>query len=189
MDQPTIQGLKKGDAKLQKQVYYRHCDRLMAIALRYVGSVADAEEVLQDTFVRVFEKIADFDPSLGKFEAWSARIAINFALMHLRKNKRFRFEHTDLEKVNISVSNSAPGNLEVEEIQSKIDSLDEKYSVIFNLKTEGYSHQEIADLLGIKTDASKTIFSRARKKLIAVFSSEKPNTKKSKFVSRKNLQL
>lgn len=171
MNQSTLYKLKNENAGVQKQVYYQHCDRLMAIALRYLGSVADAEEILQDTFVRIFEKIGDFDSERGSFEAWSARIAINFALMQLRKKKRFQYEEADLEKVAGSVSNSALSNLETEDIQSKIDSLDEKYSVIFKLKgIEGYSHQEIADLLGIKTDASKTIFSRARKQLKTIFS-------------------
>lgn len=175
MNEPILHGLKNEEAAVQKQVYYRHCDRLMAIALRYVGSVADAEEILQDAFVRIFEKIHDFDPSIGKFEAWSARITVNFALMHLRKKKRFRYEVADLEKIAGSVSNIGLSNLETADMQTKINSLNEKYSVIFKLKAiEGYSHQEIADLLGIKTDASKTIFSRARKQLRTIFSPGKP---------------
>ena len=172
MNPTTIQELKQGNRAAQKAVYYNHADRLMAIVLRYLGSVADAEEVIQDTFVRVFEKIDSFDSTRGSFNSWTAKIAINFALMTLRKKKQFTFYEEDLHAAIQAIPNEAENQLESEDLEKIVDSLDEKYAVIFKLKAiEGFSHSEISKLLGIKKEASRTIFSRARKQLQTIFNS------------------
>lgn len=182
MKQQTLNKLKNSNRATQKAVYYDHCDRLMAIALRYCGSVPDAEEVIQDTFVKVFEKINDFDSARGSFEGWTAKIAINFALMALRKKKQMVFYEEDLHAALSVVPNQAIQKIEEEEVEQIIDSLNEKYAVIFKLKAiEGMSHEEIAQLLNIKKEASRTIFSRAKKQLRTIFNeaeSEIFNTKK-----------
>lgn len=179
MNSQTIHKLKQGNRATQKAVYYNHADRLMAIVLRYLGSVADAEEVIQDTFVRVFEKIDAFDETRGSFKSWTSKIAINFALMALRKKKQYTFYEEDLHAAIQAIPNEAEHQLESQDIDKVIDSLDEKYAVIFKLKAiEGFSHSEISDLLGIKTEASRTIFSRARKQLRSVFKDKNLSTSK-----------
>lgn len=180
MKKQTIHELKQGNRPTQKAIYYRHCDRLMAIALRYLGSVADAEEVVQDTFVRVFERIADFDESRGSFEGWSAKITVNFALMAIRKKKQFVFYEEDLHAAIQAIPNEGVHQLEAENVQTVISTLDEKYAVIFKLKAiEGYSHEEISKLLGIKKEASRTIFSRAKKQLRSIFNNPESDLFKS----------
>ena len=179
MKPTTLQELKNGNRATQKAVYYEHADRLMAIVLRYLGSVADAEEVIQDTFVRVFEKIDSFDSTRGSFKSWTSKIAINFALMALRKKKQIVFYEEDLHAALNVVPNQAIKKIEEEEVDQIIDSLDEKYAMIFKLKAiEGFSHQEIAQLLGIKKEASRTIFSRAKKQLQTIFDSNNFSTSK-----------
>ena len=176
MNAHTLKLLSKNDAATQQQVYYQHADRLMAIVLRYVPSVVDAEEVLQDSFIRVFEKIDSFDEQKGSFKAWSSKIAVNFALMFLRKKRKLVFYEEDLHAKILNINNEAVQKLNQEDINKQIEKLDEKYAVIFKLKAiEGYSHQEIAILLGIKKEASRTIFSRAKKQLRNMFELKKQN--------------
>ena len=170
MKEQTLKQLCQNDAAIQQQVYYQHADRLMAIVLRYVSSIADAEEVLQDSFVTIFDKIKSFDKEKGSFNAWSAKIAVNYSLMFLRKKKNLVFYQDDLHANILKINNTAIKKLAVEEVDRKIETLDEKYAIIFKLKAiEGYSHQEIASLLGIQKEASRTIFSRAKKQLRHLF--------------------
>ena len=167
MDIKTLRLLRAADPPTQKRVYYQHCDRLMAVIFQYLGSVADAEEVLQDIFLTIFEKIEKFDPQRGSFSAWSHRIAINKALMFLRKKKQMRFTYEDL--TNLPISNhltTSPNQMEQTDLEYYIKKLSGKSAVVFRLKAiEGYKHEEIAKLLGIRSDASRAIFSRARKQL------------------------
>ena len=145
MEAHIFKRLIQNDAATQKVVYYQHADRLMAIVLRYVHSVPEAEDVLQDSFIQIFEKIKSFDNSKGKFESWSAKIAINYALMFLRKKKNLVFYEEDLHAQQLISKNKALYNLESEDIANLIGELDDKYAVIFKLKAiEGYKHQEIA---------------------------------------------
>ena len=172
MEAVQLKGLIAKKHKVQQAVYYEHSDRLMRTILRYVPSVTDAEEVVQDTFIRVFERIKDYDPKRGTFEAWSSKIAINFALMKVRKIKQLQFYEKDLShyspylQVLAGIPNEADSRIAYEELQQRINEMDEKYAIIIKLRAvEGYSHQEIGELLGIKPTASRTLFSRARKKL------------------------
>ena len=177
MKPTTIHELKQGNRATQKAIYYDHADRLMAIVLRYLGSVADAEEVIQDTFVRAFEKIDTFDETRGSFKSWTSKIAINFALMALRKKKQFTFYEEDLHAAIQAIPNEAEDQLASEDFEKIIDSLDEKYAVIFKLKAiEGFNHSEISEMLNIKKEASRTIFSRARKQLRIIFDSNNFST-------------
>lgn len=167
MQEKTLELLQAQDAATQKQIYYAHCDRLMGVVYQYLGSVADAEEVLQDTFLVLFEKIHLFHPDKGNFKAWSHRIATNQALMFLRKKKRIKFTMSDLSEA--VKANAFVAKIDQEkgiEIDRYLNKLPSKSAIVFRLKViEGYSHEEIADLLQIKTTASRAIFSRARKKL------------------------
>lgn len=178
MEDKTLKLLHKSDPPTQKRVYYQHCDRLMAVVYQYLGSVADAEEVLQDTFLTIFEKIDKFDPKRGTFYAWTHRIAINKSLMFLRKKKQMRFSSEDL--TNPSISNhltTSPQQMEQADLEYYISKLPNKAAVVFRLKAvEGYNHEEIAKLLGIRSDASRAIFSRARKRLQNYFSGLKPSS-------------
>ena len=167
MHKKDLEGLQSEDPEIQKKVYYEHCDRLMGVIYGYLQSLVDAEEVLQDTFLTIFEKIHTYVPSKGSFEGWSHRIAVNKALMFLRKKKHLIFTDTDLnnipsnDKINCITENDK--NDLVDEVIGKLPF---KSAVVFRLKAiEGCSHNEIAEMLNIKTDASRAIFSRARKKL------------------------
>lgn len=176
MEAPILKRLSQNDSATQKAVYYQHADRLMAIILRYVPSIMEAEDVLQDSFITIFDKVKMYDKDKGSFEAWSAKIAINYALMFLRKKKNLVFYEEDLHAQQLQTTNEGVHNLEREDVEKLIQVLDEKYAIIFKLKAiEGYKHQEIAKVLGIKKEASRTIFSRARKQLKQFLKPKAPN--------------
>lgn len=184
MEAHILKQLSQNDSATQKAVYYQHADRLMAIVLRYVPSTIEAEDVLQECFVQIFDKVKMYKKDKGSFEAWSAKIAINFALMFLRKKRNLVFYEEDLHAQELKTTNEAMQKLENEDIEKLISILDEKYAVIFKLKAiDGYKHQEIAEMLGIQKDASKTIYSRARKQLKQFFNSDEPELFSSNKVS------
>lgn len=162
-----LEGLQSEDPEIQKKFYYEHCDRLMVVIYGYLQSVADSEEVLQDTFLTIFEKINSYVPSRGSIEGWSHRIAVNKALMFLRKQKRVVFTDADLNSIPANEPlNFKTGDVDEDPVDQIINTLSFKSAIVFRLKAiEGCSHQEIAEMLNIKTDASRAIFSRARKKL------------------------
>ncbi len=171
MQEKILRGLRSEDPNIQKQVYYEHCDRLMEVVYGYLRSLSDAEEVLQDTFLTIFGKIDRFDPKKGSFEAWTHRIAVNNSLMVLRKKKRLTFTDADLHQLpSMDGRSSMAAKWEQAELDRLLAKLSHKEAIVFRLKVlEGFNHQEIADLLKIKNDASRTLFSRARKKLRQYF--------------------
>ena len=184
MEAHILKRLNQQDPATQKAVYYQHADRLMAIVLRYVPSIMEAEDVLQDSFVQIFDKVKMYDKGKGSFEAWSAKIAINYALMFLRKKKKLVFYEEDLHAQYLKTNNEVEHKFESEDVEKLIQVLDEKYAVIFKLKAvEGYKHQEIAEILGIQKEASRTIYSRARKQLERFLRSKEPNLFSSNEIS------
>ena len=176
MEAHILKRLNQNDSATQKAVYYQHADRLMALVLRYVPSVMEAEDVLQDSFVQIFEKIALYNKDKGSFKGWSAKITINYALMFLRKRKNLVFYEEDLHAKHFNTNNDVVLKFQTEDIEKLLQNLDEKYAIIFKLKAfEGYKHQEIAELLGIQTEASRKIYSRARKKLKQILKPKQTN--------------
>jgi len=176
VEKETLQLLRSEDSPTQKRVYYEHCDRLMGVVYRYLKSVADAEEVLQDVFLTIFEKIDRFDPEKGSFLAWTHRIAVNSALMFLRKKRHMVFTYDDLTLLPATDKLiTQPHQMEETDMDYYIDKLPKKSAVVFRLKAvEGYNHQEIADMLCIQSDASRAIYSRARKTLRRYLSNLNP---------------
>lgn len=173
MDHHTLHKLKKGDRITQKQVYYKHADRLMKIVMRYTPKIEDGEEVIQDAFLSIFKKIKSFDPKKGEFEKWSNSIAVRHALMYLRKKKDLNLNTDDFENDIASTEYTEIESFD-KEIESHVQGLQEKYRIVFLLKVvEGYSHKEIAEMLSIKTTNSRTIFKRAKSKLRKKFDLKK----------------
>ena len=182
MEAHILKRLNQNDPATQKAVYYQHADRLMAIVLRYVPAKMEAEDVLQDGFVQIFEKVHRYDRDKGSFESWSAKVVINYALMFLRKKRKLVFYEEDLHAQILTTNNTALHDFEKEEVEKLIQNLDEKYAIIFKLKAiDGYSHIEIAELLNIQKEASRTIFSRAKKQLKHFLKSKESNL----FISKK----
>ncbi len=182
MEAHILKRLNQNDPATQKAVYYQHADRLMAIVLRYVPTKMEAEDVLQDAFVQIFEKIKMYHKDKGSFESWSAKVVVNYALMFLRKKRKLVFYEEDLHAQILKTNNTALQDFEKEDVEKLIQNLDEKYAIIFKLKAiDGYTHAEIAELLNIQKEASRTIFSRAKKQLKQFLKSKESNL----FISKK----
>lgn len=163
---------QKGDER-SKEFIYKHCyGYVRAITMRYVKNEYDAEELINESFIRAFGKLASFSSSeLGErfeksFRAWLARIAVNISIDFLRAQKQF----VALDNVNEGAFDhprvEVSGDLYVEDIMKLLLQLPEIQRTIFNLyEVEGYSHEEISALLGIPESTSRTYLTRAKKKL------------------------
>lgn len=162
-----IQGCKDGSAKDQRALYARFSGMLFSIALRYTKSREDAEDVVQDSFVKIFKHINSYSRDFS-FEGWMRRIVVNTAITHYRKNLKHAYHH-DVDELGWT-----PRDIEAfrdpeftqEELQLAISQLPDGYRMVFNMYIiEGFKHQEIADQLGIDVNTSKSQLSRARKYL------------------------
>ena len=156
--------LRSKDRKAQKVFYERYAPKMFGVSLRYIKNEAEAEDVLIEAFYKVLTKIDNFHGN-GSFEGWVRRIVVNQSLMQLRKNNHF---HLSIE--NAYSESSAEYNadliLEANDILSLLKKLSPGYRTVFNLYVlEGYKHREVAEMLGISINTSKSQLILARKKL------------------------
>ena len=171
-----IRGCQKGRAKYQKALVLRYSPMLMTVARRYCRDDHAAKDVLQESFIRVFRAIDRYQAT-GSFTAWMRRIVINVALQSKDKAS-YQREQTSLEHVaHPMVSPEAISSLNAEDLIALIQRLPEKFREVFNLYVvEGYSHDEIAQLLHIAPGTSRSQLTRARQKLQAmILEREKEN--------------
>jgi RNA polymerase sigma-70 factor (ECF subfamily) len=162
-----ITALKRGESRAHKVVYERFAGKMMAVCTRYCANRADAEEVMLDGFMRVFEKIEQFRED-GSFEGWIRRIMVTESLMFLRKAKQWRQE-IPIEDVLVEPDYEwADTAVNENDLLRLVNQLPDGYRTVFNLYAiEGYAHAEIADMLGISEGTSKSQLSRARAMLQA----------------------
>lgn len=157
-----VKALRGKDARAQKTVYETYAARMMAVCVRYVSKRADAEEVMIDGFMRVYNKIDQFREE-GSFEGWMRRIMVTESLLFLRRNKILQKETPLDELSGESDYQWATETVGAEELLYLISQLPDGYRTVFNLYAiDGYSHAEIAALLGITEGTSKSQLSRAR---------------------------
>ena len=171
----VIKKLKKGDHGTFKDVVYHYSGILMTVAKIYTHNMADAEDVLQDAFIAVYRNIHQFTGHEEKaFVAWMKKIVANAALTKYKK-KYYKNEKYTLD--NIAPQIQEPIVLkqyEHEELMNAIYDLPLKYRRIVGLYAiNGYSHNEIAELLSIKPSSSRSIYSRATTMLYKVLSPKK----------------
>ncbi len=152
--------VRKQDPKAQTNLYEKFASKMLVVCMRYVGDRTEAEDVMIEGFMKVFEKIGQFNFQ-GSFEGWIRKIMVNEALMYIRSRKNI---HVDIEDaVGVYTPDEYSTNLEADDLLALIATLPEGYRMVFNLYAiEGYSHQEIADTLGISEGTSKSQLSRAR---------------------------
>jgi RNA polymerase sigma-70 factor (ECF subfamily) len=139
---------------------------MFGLCKRYVKTTENAEEVLIEGFCKVYQKI-DMYSGQGSFEGWIRRVMVNEALMFLRKNYRFN-EHTDIDDLPSIADHqeSAEDALSAKEILELLDELPTGYRTVFNLYVlEEYKHREIAEMLGISINTSKSQLILAKKRL------------------------
>ena len=157
-----IQGCIRGDRRMQELLYNRFSPKMYAVCLRYSGNADDAQDILQEGFIKVFKNLDRFR-SEGSFEGWMRRIFVNTAIEHYRRSVNL-YPITESQESNTEDKDwSAFDKLALKDLVRIIQGLAPGYRTVFNLYVvEGYSHREIADLLGISEGTSKSQLARAK---------------------------
>ncbi|MCX6187972.1 MAG: sigma-70 family RNA polymerase sigma factor [Bacteroidetes bacterium] len=157
-----IKGCIDGDRTCQKALYIQNASKMLAVCMRYSKDRAEAEDMLQEGFLKVFQGISRFKGE-GSFEGWIRRIMV-FTAINMYKHRSRKFQE-DLDRENYDAPFDAEivDKISAKEILAFVQQMPEGYRVIFNLyAVEGYTHKQISDELGIAIGTSKSQYSRAR---------------------------
>jgi RNA polymerase sigma-70 factor (ECF subfamily) len=173
----------RGLPEAQKQLYEHFAESMLGVCYRYTKSVIDAEDVLQEGFIKVFRHLHQYK-SEGELGAWVRRIMVNSALNYLKKNARYQHE---LSYTDVSLHPVADDDPEMlitgKELAELIRQLPTGYQTIFNLHAvEGFSHVEIGKMLGINEGTSRSQYARARALLTTWLKKQTVETKKENYV-------
>ncbi len=171
-----IKGCVKGSLKYQEILYRQFYAYGMSITLRYTKNREEATEVLNDSFLKVFENIKKFDTGKS-FKSWFRQITVNTSIDYYRKTKRM-IQTDDIESYGKYLYNPEQiEDLEVEDLLKLLNYIPEHYSIVFNLyEIEGFDHNEIAEKLKISDSTSRANLSRAKKMLRELFNKQYYNT-------------
>ncbi len=164
-----LDGCINGKIKYQEKLYRKFYAYGISICLRYAYSREEAVEILNDSFLKIFENISDYNPALS-FKSWLAKIIINTSIDYYRKNKKkLLITEIEIDKIEL-LDCRLIEQFDISDIQSLLNTLPENYRLVFNLyEIEGYKHKEIAKILDIEESNSRTILTRAKVALRAAY--------------------
>jgi len=157
-----IVGCQQSDTRSQKALFDALGAKMYGVCMRYANNADDANDILQDGFLKTFEKIHQFKFE-GSFEGWMRRIFVNTALERFRNQYKVINIQDGWREITDQSYENIVSSITVDELVELVQSLSPKYRTVFNLYAiEGYSHKEIADKLSISEGTSKSNLSRAR---------------------------
>jgi RNA polymerase sigma-70 factor (ECF subfamily) len=167
-----VEGCIANNRKCQEQLFKLFYGKMLSVCIRYIPDRDSAQEVLQEGFIKVFDKIGAFDHK-GSLEGWIRRIVVNTAIDHIRKSKKdpFRTDQDDDFKLGTSDPMVEMEELQLLELKAElamkaIQQLSPAYRTVFSLYVlEDYSHKEIAEKLGISEGTSKSNLAKAKMNL------------------------
>jgi RNA polymerase sigma factor (sigma-70 family) len=164
-EQELVEGCRREDRRCQELLYGRYSRRMYAVCLRYARHQLEAQDLVQEGFIRVFDKLGAFRME-GSLEGWIRRIMVNTCINHYRK-KAFQNERFGLEQVpDEPVAPLALDRLGQEELLTLVNGLPDGYRMVFNLfAIEGYDHAEIAEMIGCGESTSRSQLAKARRML------------------------
>jgi len=165
-EEVLLQGCIKNDASAQQELYQRYSPKMLSVCYRYAKTREDAEDMLQEGFIKVFSQISKFEKR-GSLEGWILRIIVHTCINHLKKNKKFN-DHVDLAYAgNIVIREDyIPSIIQAKQIVETIRTLPIGYRTVLNLYAiEGFSHKEIGQLLDIEESTSRSQYTRAKSML------------------------
>lgn len=175
-----IEKCKANNRQAQMQLYNQYCQGMYIVARRFVKHDAEAEDVVQEAFIKAFSKLDQYQAEVT-FGAWLKRIVINTSIDMLKARKH---QLVELETVHLSVVDTDDDNwlvddtVEVKDIKEAISSLAEKYRLILTLYLlEGYDHQEISGILQITEISSRTLLYRGKLQLQELLKQKKDGTR------------
>jgi RNA polymerase sigma-70 factor (ECF subfamily) len=157
-----IKGCLENDRQMQQFLYKIYAPKMYGVCLRYAGNVEDANDLLQEGFIKVYINLSKFR-SEGSFEGWIRKIFVNTSIEHFRRKTQL-YNITEAQENTIEDADiNALNKLAVKDIIQLINELSPGYKTVFNLYVvEGYSHKEIAAMLGITIGTSKSQLARAK---------------------------
>ena len=168
-----IEGCKKNDRKSQHIIYNEFYGKMMGVALRYFRDQDTASDVEQESFIKAFSKINQFEGG-ANFGGWLKRIVVNHSLDILRKNKKISFTNEDslYDKSHVEEDDvSKYENINMNQILDAVQQLSNSYKAVFNLYVlDGLTHKEIAQVLNISEGTSKSNYAKAKAKLKVILS-------------------
>lgn len=163
-EKKLIAACLKADPKAQRQLYEQFAPGMMAVCFRYTGNYEVAQDLLQDGFVKVYAKLDTFKGE-GAFGGWVRRVFVSTCLEYLRQKTVLHnsIELSELEKAVDDYNADIVGDITVKELMECVSALPDNYRTVFNMfAIEGYSHAEIAEMLEINENTSRSQFMRAR---------------------------
>jgi RNA polymerase sigma factor (sigma-70 family) len=160
-----IAGCLRNNPAAQRELYNRYAPKMLSVCYRFGQSREDAEDMLQEGFVKVFTQIHTFQ-NRGAFEGWIRRIMVHTCINILKKHKKFN-DSVDIEQaVNMQVKESVPGIMQAKQVVECIRLLPVGYRTVLNLYAiDGYSHREIGEMLDIEESTSRSQYTRAKNML------------------------
>ena len=167
-ERELIEGCTNNKQDTQKKLFNLFAGKMMSVCLRYANDEQQAQDILQEGFIKVFKNIQQYRFE-GSFEGWLRRVFVTAAIRQVSKQKIF-FSDADIsDKTEHSVDPEVVSKISADEIHALIRNMPDGYRTVFNLNViEGYSHDEIANMLGIQATTSRGQLLKARKYLQAM---------------------
>lgn len=162
-EEAILKGCVKNEAAAQRELYQQYSPKMLSVCYRYAHNREDAEDMLQEGFIKVFTQIHSFE-NRGSFEGWIRRIMVHTCINILKKNKKFNDSVDLIHATSIQVrEDSVPAIIQAKQVVECIRMLPIGYRTVLNLYAiEGYSHREISNMLDIEESTSRSQYTRAR---------------------------
>ena len=162
-EEAILIGCLNNDAIAQRELYNRYSPKMLAVCYRFAHNREDAEDMLQEGFVKVFLQMYSFE-NRGAFEGWIRRIVVHTCINILKKNKKFNESVNIIHATGVQIrEDSVPAIIQAKQVVECIRMLPIGYRTVLNLyAVEGYSHREIANILDIEESTSRSQFTRAK---------------------------
>lgn len=165
-EEAILSGCLENEAVAQWELYTRFSPKMLSVCYRFAHNREDAEDMLQEAFIKVFSQIHTFK-STGAFEGWIRRIMVHTCINHLKKNKKFSESVDIIHATGVQVrEESVPSIVQAKQVVECIRLLPLGYRTVLNLYAiEGYSHKEIAEMLDVEESTSRSQYTRAKQML------------------------
>ena len=162
-EEAILKGCLKNDALAQRELYNKYSPKMLAVCYRFAHNREDAEDMLQEGFIKVFLQIHTFE-NRGAFEGWIRRIVVHTCINILKKNKKFNDSIDIIHATGVQVrEESVPAIIQAKQVVECIRMLPIGYRTVLNLyAVEGYSHREISNMLDIEESTSRSQYTRAK---------------------------
>ena len=162
-EEALLKGCLNSDAVAQRELYNKYSPKMLAVCYRFAHNREDAEDMLQEGFIKVFLQMHSFE-NRGSFEGWIRRIIVHTCINILKKNKKFAESVDIIHATGVQIrEESVPAIIQAKQVVECIRMLPIGYRTVLNLYAiEGYSHREIANILGIEESTSRSQYTRAK---------------------------